>query len=458
MKNEMRLAALFSLPLVVTSKKSAWSQCKTEKFHSLEGWTFTRGNGSPNPNDLVDPNPNKPRELAMHLPGWGNLELQNYDDISATTNPKGGLEIKSSVRDINEAELKTGADYLLRAQSFEKVRLQWNNEWGTASYASDKYPDMRFYTNCDDSLSCKKLFVNIGCVDGNLAQCRIAFVHTSWSDSFVLSAHSDSAVDEKSITTAKPFDGTLSSNMLWNFTQVKDGSWTIQSNTDGRFLTTRSNPDDDQYNQLKCNDFMPSSTDDLPAGARWSLQGIFSSRIFSNMDLSRPYKVTGHIQVPAGQGTWPTFWLLPAKKTELNWPENGEIDIFDHVANDGEEMHQVVHVKDFHSGNPKGSITNITGAATRFVTYDVEVFDSELRFSIDGEVTHVYANSGQTGGDNYPFGNSPFNIILNVAVGGWWGGEKGVEFSLSDSTLLVKDVTWCRSYEGTFGQGVNAEL
>ena len=53
--------------------------CQAEEEISLDNidlWSFFKlGNGSPDPNNMTNPNPNYPREVC-------NLELQNYDTHS----------------------------------------------------------------------------------------------------------------------------------------------------------------------------------------------------------------------------------------------------------------------------------------------------------------------------------------------------------------------------------------
>ena len=51
----------------------------------------------------------------------------------------------------------------------------------------------------------------------------------------------------------------------------------------------------------------------------------------------------GMLQVPAGQGTWPAFWMLPTEWSFGSWPDSGEIDIMEHVGCDPNVVHGTVH-------------------------------------------------------------------------------------------------------------------
>jgi beta-glucanase (GH16 family) len=65
---------------------------------------------------------------------------------------------------------------------------------------------------------------------------------------------------------------------------------------------------------------------------RGSNDEYYSSRLVSKKSF-RYGTFEMRAQLPRGRGTWPAFWLLSAKKP-LNWPNDGEIDIMEHVGFD----------------------------------------------------------------------------------------------------------------------------
>ena len=144
--------------------------CQAEEEISLDNtdlWSFNLGNGSPDPNNMTNPNPNYPREISNHLPGWGNLELQNYDTHSINTEGSSdGISIKASIRNITMDDFQTGADYLLRLQSFDQVRITFPYKYWDYPFplplpdeqqlTSDVLPNMNFYNDtCSDPNDCK---------------------------------------------------------------------------------------------------------------------------------------------------------------------------------------------------------------------------------------------------------------------------------------------------------------
>ena len=59
--------------------------------------------------------------------------------------------------------------------------------------------------------------------------------------------------------------------------------------------------------------------------------------------------------------------------------------------------------------------------------YEVEWSDSEIIFSIDGKAYHTLER-GDRDDVNWPFlEDDQYHLILNIAVGGSWGGIKGVD-------------------------------
>ncbi len=55
-------------------------------------------------------------------------------------------------------------------------------------------------------------------------------------------------------------------------------------------------------------------------------------------------------KLPSGRGTWPAIWMLPSLKSYGNfgWPDNGEIDIMEHVGFDPDVVHGSAHTKAYY--------------------------------------------------------------------------------------------------------------
>ena len=131
--------------------------------------------------------------------------------------------------------------------------------------------------------------------------------------------------------------------------------------------------------------------------------------------------------LPKGQGIWPAFWMLGTDIKTNPWPACGEIDIMEHVGFDPAVVHGTVHTGAFNhmQGTQKGKQIQVPTFHDEFHTYAIDWTEDRIDFYLDGEKYFTFENSG---GDymEWPFDQS-FHLILNIAVGGGWGGQKGVD-------------------------------
>src|SRR6202012_3765147 len=108
------------------------------------------------------------------------------------------------------------------------------------------------------------------------------------------------------------------------------------------------------------------------------------------------------------------------------WPASGEVDIMENVGWNADSVFGSVHTGKFnhviHTGFTKGA--RLTNAATSFHVYAVEWDENKISFFIDSHLYSTFHNS-RNGFAEWPF-DKRFHLLLNVAVGGGWGGVKGV--------------------------------
>ncbi len=131
-------------------------------------------------------------------------------------------------------------------------------------------------------------------------------------------------------------------------------------------------------------------------------------------------------KLPKGLGTWPAIWML-GSTTPLKWPEDGEIDIMEHVGYDQGKVHASVHTKKYyHSiGTQKTAQIMVPDCSENFHVYSL-IWDKEtITMLMDNQPYFTFTNE-HTGKEAWPF-DGPFHLLLNVAVGGNWGGAKGVD-------------------------------
>ncbi|WP_313515970.1 glycoside hydrolase family 16 protein [Sphingobacterium sp.] len=149
-------------------------------------------------------------------------------------------------------------------------------------------------------------------------------------------------------------------------------------------------------------------------------------------------------KVPAGKGTWPAAWMLPTDWAYGPWPASGEIDILEHVGYEPDVVHITMHTEDYNhvKGTQKEAIKKIQNATTEFHEYRVDWTPEYIRGFVDGEQILHFPNEGK-GSGVWPF-DKKFHWLLNLAVGGNWGGLKGIDEA---SFPNVYQVDYVRVYE-----------
>jgi beta-glucanase (GH16 family) len=130
-------------------------------------------------------------------------------------------------------------------------------------------------------------------------------------------------------------------------------------------------------------------------------------------------------KLPCTRGTWPAIWMLPQSG---KWPEMGEIDIMEMVGHDANVVHATLHTGLFNhaKGTQRGAQQTIPTACTEFHRYQMDWRADSITIGIDDRA-HMRVRDDQPGGHGaWPF-DTPFNLILNLAIGGDWGGAKGID-------------------------------
>lgn len=147
-------------------------------------------------------------------------------------------------------------------------------------------------------------------------------------------------------------------------------------------------------------------------------------------------RMEARIKVPGGRGTWPAFWMMP-DQCHGPWPSCGEIDIMEHVGYDSDNFHSGAHSAAYNwtKGNQKMAAKHVPGGDGAFHVHAIEWFSDRIDFYLDGQHYHTYRNE-KSGFDAWPFDRN-FFIILNLAIGGNWGGAQGIDPNIWPRKMLV---------------------
>lgn len=181
----------------------------------------------------------------------------------------------------------------------------------------------------------------------------------------------------------------------------------------------------------------------------WSGRDYTSARLVSKGKGDWTYgRFEIRAQLPSGRGTWPAIWMLPTNSSygTAYWPDNGEIDIMEHVGHSPGTIHATIHTDAYNHlrGTQRGGSKSVPDASEAFHVYAVEWTPNRMVFSIDEETFWTYSK-GLSNWQGWPF-DKDFHLIMNIAIGGNWGGQQGIDDSIFPQQMLIDYV---RAYRYT---------
>ncbi|WP_160714035.1 glycoside hydrolase family 16 protein [Chitinophaga solisilvae] len=140
-------------------------------------------------------------------------------------------------------------------------------------------------------------------------------------------------------------------------------------------------------------------------------------------------------KLPQGKGTWPAIWMLPTDWEYGPWPNSGEIDIMEHVGYAPDTVHVSTHSAAYYFkiNTQKTARQHVEGAMTGFHLYRVDWTPDAIRGYIDDRLVFESLNEQKTFRE-WPF-DKRFHLLLNVAVGGDWGGAQGIDENIFPATM-----------------------
>ncbi|MBS1564459.1 MAG: glycoside hydrolase family 16 protein [Bacteroidetes bacterium] len=183
----------------------------------------------------------------------------------------------------------------------------------------------------------------------------------------------------------------------------------------------------------------------------WEGSGYTSARLMTKGKGDWQYgRIEVRAKLPKGRGTWPAIWML-GSVAQFRWPDDGEIDIMEHVGYNQGCIHGTIHCKAYNHRlhTQKGDTIRVNDCSENFHVYAMEWTKDSINISVDDSVYFSFAHeraaiknsnggavSGNTGNvmsgpgsadyAEWPFDNK-MHLLLNLAVGGDWGGQKGVD-------------------------------
>jgi len=207
----------------------------------------------------------------------------------------------------------------------------------------------------------------------------------------------------------------------------KENCW-----VDGGVLTLRA-----RREQFPNPRFREGASADDWKGSRKTAEYTSASLTTRDTATWRYGRIEVRAKLPSGRGVWPAIWMLGAPKARMGWPACGEIDIMEYVGFQPDTIHANVHTAKYNhkKGNNKGAKITVERPYGAFHVYAIEWSGEKIDFFVDERKYFTYENEG-TGPDAWPF-DWPHYLILNIAVGGSWGGQKGVDEEIFPQTMEI---------------------
>ena len=188
---------------------------------------------------------------------------------------------------------------------------------------------------------------------------------------------------------------------------------------------------------------------ETPRGAPdWGGQNYTSARIFS----PGPGWTYGFYEVraklPCARGTWPAIWMLPTEMKK--WPDDGEIDIMEQVGAEPNLIYASLHTKLFnHTIKTQRSAQQLVPTScSAFHVYQLDWRPESITIGVDGRGILRVLNDQPGGKGAWPF-DTPYHLILNLAIGGNWAGLKGIDDAAMPQRM---EVDYVRIWQASSGE------
>lgn len=142
-------------------------------------------------------------------------------------------------------------------------------------------------------------------------------------------------------------------------------------------------------------------------------------------------------KLPAGVGMWPAIWMLPTDYSYGGGFASGELDIMENLGYLPGFILATVQTKNFNhvQATQKSGLVSIPDCYTEFHDYVMEWEPDEIRFYVDTRLYFTFKKE-VTGFETWPF-DKRFHLLLNVAVGGTYGGQNGIDDHIFPQSMVV---------------------
>ena len=188
------------------------------------------------------------------------------------------------------------------------------------------------------------------------------------------------------------------------------------------------------------------------------LSGIITS--YGSFSMTHGY-VEMRAKLPAGQGLWPAFWLLPQHYVK----DVPEIDVMEFLGQDVGTLYHTYHYFDIEDNwnlISTPSYPSLTEDWTvDFHTFGMAWSPTEIVWYVDGDETKRITDN------EFLIPNQPMHLLANLAVGGNWPGEADettpfpaifeIDYIRAYKKKLATELDLASDYQLMFDDDFNAE-
>lgn len=150
-----------------------------------------------------------------------------------------------------------------------------------------------------------------------------------------------------------------------------------------------------------------------------------------------------------GNGLWPAIWMLgDGIRNGVSWPLSGEIDIMEYVSYAPNQFYATIHSE---ANNHKNGTQIGSGAVPlgdieeEFNIFGIIWTEDFIKFYVEDPSNIIFRvnKPANPTDENWPF-DKPHFFLLNLAVGGDWGGAQGLN---DDNFPATFEIDYVRVYE-----------
>jgi len=227
-------------------------------------------------------------------------------------------------------------------------------------------------------------------------------------------------------------------NLVWSDefegTEVDTRNWTFETGASGW-----GNQEWQNYtkNNAKIQDGILVITAEK-VNDRHTVGSYTSTRLKSQSKQTFTYgRMEIRARLPEGTGIWPALWMLGQNIGSAGWPGCGEIDILEYVGYRPNVVQSTLHTLSSYGASVNSKTKILTTCEEEFHNYGMIWTKDYMKFYIDDPDNVFYTyNPSVKDNNTWPFDKPQF-FILNVAVGGTWGGSQGVDDSIFPQELEI---------------------